>query len=346
MNIEYKHQANGSPFPAMPAIQGVDIGAVPAGLRYQGRHDLMMARFDEGTTSAAVFTSNLIAAAPVKWSRALMPEGYSDRIRGLVVNAGNANAMTGGRGDRTARSTAECAAENSGVTAEQILLASTGVIGEIMAPGPLRRGISRLAGGLSASLYQDAAKAIMTTDTVEKGATRMAEIDGVPVMINGIAKGSGMIAPDMATMLGFLFTDASISGEALYGCLRRVVERSFNAISVDGDTSTNDTVAAFATGQAANGDVPHITSADDPRLTDFMDKLSDVATTLAKMIVRDGEGASKFVTLQIEGADTDADAMKIAKTIAGSPLVKTAFAGEDPNWGPNGSRRGSIRSAV
>lgn len=320
-------------FPSLPQITGVRIGAVPAGLRYQGRHDLMMAAFDEGTAAAGVFTKNQVVAAPVDWCRAHLNGGASDRIRGLVVNAGNANAMTGSRGERTARTTAETAAEHLGVEPEQVLLASTGVIGAIMAPGPIRRGLGRLAGGLSTALYRDAAQAIMTTDTFPKGVTRTVRVHGEEVTLNGIAKGSGMIEPDMATMLGFFFTDAAIPASLLRDLLVKVTGVSFNAITVDGDTSTNDCVLAFATGQAGCGSLPAMTGLDDPAYAEFVLAFTEAAQDLAQQIIRDGEGASKFVTVTVDGLATDEDAVAVAKTIANSPLVKTAFAGSDPNWG-------------
>lgn len=330
---ELKSDTVQNTFPILPQVTGIRIGAVPAGLRYQGRHDLMMAAFDEGTTTAAVFTKNQIVAAPVKWCRALMPEGLSDNIRALVVNAGNANAMTGSRGDRTAEVTAETAAELLGCDTDQVLLASTGVIGSIMAPGPIRRGLGRLSGGLSTALYKDAAQAIMTTDTFPKGASRSLRLWGESVTINGIAKGSGMIDPNMATMLGFIFTDAPVPGELLKALLVESVDKSFNAISVDGDTSTNDCVMAFASGQAGSGRLPAMKTFSDPLYKEFIVAFREVCSELAQQIVRDGEGATKFVTLSVEGAATDSDAMQVAKTIANSPLVKTAFAGSDPNWG-------------
>lgn len=315
-------------FPTLPAVGGIELGAVPAALRYEGRHDLMLAHFAEGTVGAGIFTANQVQAAPVVWSKACLASGAS--VRALVVNAGNANAMTGSRGHRTAEATAECAADLLKIDPREVWLASTGVIGEIMAPGPIRKGLSRLAGGLSATLYRDAAEAIRTTDTFPKAASRTVKVNGQTVTINGIAKGSGMIEPNMATMLGFVFTDANLSADVLNHVLRTAADTSFHAITVDGDTSTNDCVMAFATGAVKGAE---ITSVQDPQLDVFVDAFESVMIELAQQIVRDGEGAQKFVSVTVSGTQSDRDARKIAKTIANSPLVKTAIAGEDPNWG-------------
>ena len=316
-------------FPQIPPVAGVELGAIAAGLRYVGRPDLMIASFVPGTVAAGLFTQSLAAAAPVIWSRDRIA-AQGGKIRALIVNAGYANAFTGKRGMKTVEVMAEGAAEVAGCKAGEVLVASTGVIGATMPPGPLRKGIKRLEGGLSQRLYCEAAQAIRTTDTFAKGSFRVSTVDNHPVTIAGIAKGSGMIEPNMATMLGFIFTSAPVSQKVLDTLLRRAVAKSFNAITVDGDTSTNDCLLAFATGGAY---YPVIEDADDPRLNDFAERLCDVCRDLALQIVRDGEGAEKLVTITVEGAQSDAAAMKIAKTIANSPLVKTAIAGEDPNWG-------------
>ncbi|NND50309.1 MAG: bifunctional glutamate N-acetyltransferase/amino-acid acetyltransferase ArgJ, partial [Rhizobiales bacterium] len=250
--------------------------------------------------------------------------------RALLVNSGNANAFTGRAGELSCAAMAAAVAEHVGCRIDGVMLASTGVIGEALDPAPVLTNIAGLAQTAGPGGWQDAASAIMTTDTFAKYATRTARIDDVDVRINAIAKGSGMIAPDMATMLGFVFTDAHISPQALQRCLSRAVDQSFNAVTVDGDTSTSDTVLAFATGRAGHAQV-HEPS--DKRLRDFQRALSELLTELAHLIVRDGEGASKFVTVRVEGARSKRSARKIGLSIANSPLVKTAIAGEDANWG-------------
>ncbi len=317
-------------FPNLLPVAGVEVGAAAAGLRYQGRPDLMLARVAPGTVAAGVFTKNQMPAAPIDWcKRALSETGGA--ARALVVNAGNANAFTGAKGDKAAAATAQSTAKIIGCHANEVLVASTGVIGEPLDTSAFPRFLKRINDGLSGAMWREVAHAITTTDTFPKGCSRVATIDGRPVVISGIAKGSGMIAPDMATMLGFIFTNAFVSAEVLQTILQGAVEKSFNSISVDGDTSTNDCVLAFATGKNANKD--RIDDAGDDRLTDFIAKFTDVATNLAQQIVRDGEGASKFVTITVDGAETPAAAKTIALSVANSPLVKTAIAGEDPNWG-------------
>jgi len=319
-----------STFPNMLPVPGIEIGAVAAGLRYKGRPDLMMAVMAEGTAAAGVFTRTKAPAAPVDWSReALASNGGTARV--LVVNAGNANAFTGERGMAAAVKSAEIAARIANCDTKEVMLASTGVIGEPLNTGQFEKPLSRIFAGLSGALWKDAARAITTTDTFPKGASRVAEIDGRPVTISGIAKGSGMIAPDMATMLGFVFTNAALTPSCLQAILSQTNEKSFNSITVDGDTSTNDSVLAFATGKNVRFDP--IDDPDDPRLESFKAMFQEVMTDLAHQIVRDGEGASKFVTIRIEGAEDDAAAHKIGLSVANSPLVKTAIAGEDPNWG-------------
>lgn len=310
------------PMPELPPIAGVRLATAEAGIRYKGRTDVLLAELAAGTAVAGVFTRNLCPGAPVTWCRQVLPGGLA---RGLVVNAGNANVFNGAVGVRAVETTAQAAATTLGTAPEQIFLASTGVIGE---PLPAER-IVAVMDGLKASLKQDrfaeAAKAIMTTDTFPKGATRTVELGGKTVRINGIAKGSGMIAPDMATMLCFIFTDAAIPASALQDMLAGGVERTFNCVTIDSDTSTSDTVLLFATGQAGND-----LNAD---LTGFREALHQVLHELALLVVRDGEGAQKFVTINVQGAVSDASAKKIGLAIANSPLVKTAIAGEDANWG-------------
>jgi glutamate N-acetyltransferase / amino-acid N-acetyltransferase len=314
-------------FPDLPPIAGVRLATANSGLRYKGRDDLLLVTMEPGTTVAGVLTRSLACSAPVVWCRDSLPTGSA---RALVVNAGNANAFTGKAGDRTVDVTAQRAAELAGCAEREVYIASTGVIGQPLAPDAIAKSLASLAGGLSETAWDAAARAIMTTDTYRKVATRTVEIGGKPVVINGFCKGSGMIAPDMATMLGFVFTDAAIAAPALQAMLSEFAERTFNCATVDGDTSTSDTLLLFATGKAGNAVV---TDAMDPALAAFRAALEDLLRDLAIQVVRDGEGATKFVTVTVEGAESDAAAKRIAMSIANSPLVKTAIAGEDANWG-------------
>ena len=316
-------------FPDMPPVPGVRLAAAEAQLRYKGRPDLLLASFAPGTTVAGTLTRSETAAPPVHWCRALLDEGNGG-ARALVVNAGNANAATGQQGHAAVRQTAEAAAALVGCSADEVYVSSTGVIGEQLPVERLSAALPALHTRLSADAWPEAAAAIMTTDTYPKGASANAEIDGVPVVINGIAKGSGMIAPNMGTLLAYVCTDANLPAAVLGPALRRGVNRSFNAITVDGDTSTNDTCLLFATGAAQHRPV---TRAGDPRLRAFRAALEAVLTDLAQQIVRDGEGAQKLVAIAVRGAASEAAARKLGLTIANSPLVKTAIAGEDPNWG-------------
>ncbi|HWM32137.1 MAG TPA: bifunctional glutamate N-acetyltransferase/amino-acid acetyltransferase ArgJ [Methyloceanibacter sp.] len=326
---------NVSPFapkhlPRLAAIDGVRIATAASGIRYPGRTDLLFVLFDPGTAVAGVLTKSKTASAPVDWCRAHLPHGMA---RALVVNSGNANAFTGRRGREAVELTAKAAAEAAKCQEADIYIASTGVIGEPLDARKIASRLGGLAGEAKGDAYEDAARAIMTTDTYPKLATRKAEIDGVEITINGIAKGAGMIAPDMATMLAFIFTDAAIEPVALHDMTAPLVEDSLNAITIDGDTSTSDTLLIFATGAAARRGAPRIALGDDPRLVGFRAGLAAVLRDLALQIVKDGEGATKFVTVKVMGAKTNQAARAIAKSIANSPLVKTAIAGEDPNWG-------------
>jgi glutamate N-acetyltransferase/amino-acid N-acetyltransferase len=312
------------PLPALPPVAGVRLAVGQAGIRYQGRDDVLLATFAEGTTVAGVFTKNLCPGAPVTWCREMLPGGQA---RGLVVNAGNANVFNGVAGQRAVEATAKSAAQTIGAPRETIFLASTGVIGEPM-PAHKIVGVMQSLYGKPESGLADAARAIMTTDTFPKAATRKARLGGIEVQISGIAKGSGMIAPDMATMLAFLFTDAAIPVPALQAMLAKGVDHSFNCITIDSDTSTSDTVLLFATGQARNKPT------DDPAaLADFRRALGEVLHDLAMLVVRDGEGAQKLVKITVDGAVSNHSARRIGLAIANSPLVKTAIAGEDANWG-------------
>lgn len=314
-------------FPDLPPIPGVRLGAAEARLRYRGRPDLMLAALAPGTTVAGVLTRSHTAAPPVQWCRARLAGG---KARALVVNAGNANAATGQAGLAAVRRTAMATAKLVGCPAQAVYVASTGVIGEPLPAQRLTAALPALHARLLEDAWPDAAAAIMTTDTFPKGATRTAALAGTPVVVNGIAKGSGMIAPNMATMLAFLFTDARLPASVLRPALRRANDRSFNAITVDGDTSTSDTCLLFATGAAGNR---RIGRAADPHLRDFRAALEAVMADLAQQIVRDGEGARKFVAITVRGAPSEAAARRLGLTIANSPLVKTAIAGADPNWG-------------
>lgn len=315
-----------SAFPELPAIAGVSMATVAAGIRYRGRDDLLFAKLPEGTTAAGIFTRSQTAAAPVLWCRKALASG---RARGLVVNSGNANAFTGPDGETAAMETAAAAATLLGSSVDQVFVASTGVIGEPLPMEPLLAALPVAAAAPAAS-WEQAARAIATTDTFPKAAGGSCEIDGVRVGVAGIAKGAGMIAPDMATMLVFLFTDAAIAPEALQVLLSEGAQRSFNCITVDSDTSTNDTVLAFATGAAGH---PVVGEPADPRLAAFRQLLDAMMLDLAHQVVKDGEGISKFVTIEVTGAADDDAARSIGLSIANSPLVKTAIAGEDANWG-------------
>ncbi|MDP3659196.1 MAG: bifunctional glutamate N-acetyltransferase/amino-acid acetyltransferase ArgJ [Phenylobacterium sp.] len=318
------------PFPAMPPIAGVELATGRAGFYKHEREDLLLMRFAKGATAAGVFTRHGVGSAPVDWcKRQLAASGGAD-VRALVVNAGCANSFTGRPGADAVRRVASAAAKRFDCRQRDVMTASTGVIGVLLDDARITHRLPELDARLSADGWAGAAQAIMTTDTFAKGAFATAEIDGVKVSIGGIAKGSGMIAPDMATMLAFVATDASIAPAALQTLLSLYTRTTFNCVTVDGDRSTNDTLLLFATGQAG---APRISRAGDRRLADFREKLEGVLLDLALQLVRDGEGATKFVKITVNGAESPASARKIARTIAESPLVKTAFAGEDANWG-------------
>src|SRR5947209_3894152 len=314
--------------PEMPEIPGMRIATGSAGIKYQGRTDVLLALFDEGTTVAGVLTRSKCPSAPVEWCRAKLKGG---KARALVVNSGNANAFTGKTGRAATAFTAKLAAQASGCKPADVFLASTGVIGEPLPAERFDGVMQALAADAAPGGFLAAAKAIMTTDTFPKVATARAKLGHTAVAINGIAKGSGMIAPDMATMLSFVFTDAPIAAPALQAILSETVVDTFNAVTVDGDTSTSDTLLVFATGAAANA--PKITRASDPRLKAFRTAFVQVLANLSEQIARDGEGARKLVEIIVEGATSKKSARRIAMSIANSPLVKTAIAGEDANWG-------------
>ncbi|MGE0258822.1 MAG: bifunctional glutamate N-acetyltransferase/amino-acid acetyltransferase ArgJ [Alphaproteobacteria bacterium] len=314
-------------FPTMEPIAGVRLAAHEAGIRYRGRTDMMVAELAPGSTVAGVFTLSRTPGHPVVWCRQCLPGGTA---RAIVVNSGNANVFTGRSGWQVVEATAETVARLLGCERREVFISSTGVIGE---PPPPERIVAALPGAfekLSPEAWEAAARAIMTTDTFPKGATATATIDGATVRLNGFAKGSGMIAPNMATMLGYLFTDANLPAGVLQSLLSAATVPSFNSITVDSDTSTSDTVLLCATGQARHAPV---TRPDDPRLADFRRALDTVMVDLATQIVRDGEGAEKFVTIEVTGAESDDAARRVGLAIGNSPLVKTAIAAGDANWG-------------
>jgi glutamate N-acetyltransferase/amino-acid N-acetyltransferase len=313
--------------PALPIIPGVRLAGAAIGLKKNGGRDLMVAELAPGSTIAGALTRSLCPSAPVDWCRHALKGG---KARVIVVNSGNANAFTGNAGDLTVAATVEAASRLFDCKPGEVFIASTGVIGQPVPPDRIPASLPKLLKALKPSGWKNAAEAIRTTDTFAKSVTRTASIGGVKVTINGIAKGSGMIAPDMATMLGFFFTDAAIPAGILHRIVQRGVKRSFNAITVDSDTSTSDTVLFAATGAAAN---PKISRADDKLLKDFRRAVESAMIELAQMIVRDGEGATKFVTIHVRGAMSGGAARRIGLSIANSPLVKTAIAGEDANWG-------------
>lgn len=316
--------------PDMPTIAGVRLATAEAGIRYKNRTDVLLAIMDKGTAVAGVFTKSKCPSAPVEWCRAKLKGG---KARALVVNSGNANAFTGKTGRSSTALTAKIAAKAVGCSESEIFLASTGVIGEPLDATKFDGVLGRLAETAEPGDYLTAAKAIMTTDTFPKIATATVKLGKAKVTINGMAKGAGMIAPDMATMLSFIFTDAPIAPAALQALLKSGVEDTFNAVTIDGDTSTSDTLLAFATGAAAEHGAPKISRASDPRLKAFVKAFNQVLANLSEQVARDGEGARKLVEITVEGAKTKASARKIAMSIANSPLVKTAIAGEDANWG-------------
>jgi glutamate N-acetyltransferase/amino-acid N-acetyltransferase len=316
--------------PEMPVIPGVRLATAAAGIRYKGRTDVLLAVMDKGTSVAGVFTKSKCPSAPVEWCRAKLGGG---KARALVVNSGNANAFTGKTGRQATTLTAALAAKAVGCSANEVYLASTGVIGEPLDATKFDGVLGTLAESAAPEDWMNAARAIMTTDTFPKVATATVKLGKAKVTINGMAKGAGMIMPDMATMLSFVFTDAPLSSGVLQSLLKSGVEDTFNALTIDSDTSTSDTLLAFATGTAAAGGAPKITRASDPRLKAFTKAFREILANLAEQVARDGEGARKLVEVVVEGATTKISARRIAMSIANSPLVKTAIAGEDANWG-------------
>ena len=314
-------------FPQLGPIAGVRLAAFACGIRYTGRYDLMLAELAPGSAIAGVFTRSLTAGAPVVWCRECLAGG---KVRAIVANSGNSNTFTGRVGNEVVEATATTAARLLECDPRQVFISSTGVIGEPPPADKIVGALPQIVPVLSAEGWEVAARAILTTDTFPKGATATAAIDGVEVRLNGFAKGSGMIAPDMATMLAYVFTDATLPSAVLQPLLTAAVDRSFNSVTVDGDTSTSDTVLLCATQQVAHRPVA---SPGDRRLADFRRALDSVMIDLAQQIVRDGEGAQKFVTIEVTGAATTRAARRVGLTIGNSPLVKTALSAGDPNWG-------------
>lgn len=314
-------------FPDLARVGGVSLFVGATGDTYGDRDNVLLALFDPGTVAAGVFTQSKCASAPVEWCRKSLGQKFA---RGLVVNAGNANAFSGKQGVLAVDKFTSYVSDLLQCSTDEIMLASTGVIGEPLDPKPVLDVLQKMPEGTSASI-EEAAIAIGTTDTFAKGSGAVFEDDGICVNIVGIAKGSGMIQPDMATMLSFIFTDMPIEKSVLQAILARNITTSFNAITVDSDTSTSDTCLVFATGAAKN--VTPIVSLDDLRVEAFSMALHDVLFDLALQIVRDGEGATKLIEVAVRGAVDDRSARIIARSIANSPLVKTAIAGEDANWG-------------
>ena len=315
------------PFPALSPIAGVRLASYAAGIRYQGRDDVMVAELAPGSTVAGVFTQSTMPGQPVIWCQQCLPHG---KARAVVVNSGNANVFTGRAGWQVCESTAATASRLFDCDPKEIYLSSTGVIGEPPPADRISAALPHIVPLLDAAAWEKAARAIMTTDTFPKGATATASIDGTEVRINGFCKGSGMIAPNMATMLGYVFTDAALPAPVLQTLLSEATEVSFNSMTVDGDTSTSDTVLLCATQQAKHA---AINDAGDPRIAAFRAAFRGVMIDLAKQIARDGEGAQKFVTIDVTGAESDRAARTIGLAIGNSPLVKTALAAGDANWG-------------
>jgi len=317
-------------YPEMPVIRGVRMATAAAGIKYKNRTDVLLMVFDEPAAVAGVFTKSRCPSAPVDYCRANLAGGIA---RAVVVNSGNANAFTGQKGRAATDLTGKSAAAAVGCSEREVFLASTGVIGEPLDASKFAGVLDQMNADAKGDFWLEAAKAIMTTDTYPKVATRTAKIGGVEVTINGIAKGAGMIAPDMATMLSYVVTDADIASPALQALLSAGVGPTFNSVTVDSDTSTSDTLMLFATGAASADGQARIENADDAQLEGFRAALNDLLKDLALQVVRDGEGARKMVEVTVTGAESDAAAKKIALSIANSPLVKTAVAGEDANWG-------------
>ena len=313
------------PLQDLPAVAGVQLAACAAGIRYQERDDLVLVHLAKGSQVAAVFTRNAFCAAPVSLCRQHLASGQS--VRSLLINAGNANAGTGQEGLQAAQETCGLVAQQLGLNSAQVLPLSTGVIGQALPTAPFAAAMPSLVEQLSEDAWSRAAAAIMTTDTLPKGASRQLEIGGQQIKVSGIAKGAGMIRPDMATMLAFVATDAAVAADQLQALLNRVVKTSFNAITVDGDTSTNDALVLVASGGAGGDEL------QGDELVRLEQAVREVCEQLAQACVRDAEGATRFVTIDVADARHEDEARQVAYTVAESPLVKTALFAGDPNWG-------------
>ncbi len=314
-------------FPEMPHIDGVSIATYATGMRYKNRDDLLLMTFSPDTTVAGVLTRNAMPGEPIKWCRKILPRG---KAAALIVNAGVANVFTGDKGYHDVSAVAEAVADMLGCEGEDVYVSSTGVIGMPLDRDLVVENLTHIGEKLGTCSWHEAARAIMTTDTFAKGVTKKAYVGAAEITLNGIIKGSGMIEPDMATMLGYVVTDANIPADILQTWLSEVVDESYHSMTVDSDTSTSDTILCFATAQQQHWDV---TDANDPAWSDFREKFKALHIEMAKQVARDGEGITKFITVKVEGAESDRSARIIAKSIANSPLVKCAVAGEDPNWG-------------
>jgi glutamate N-acetyltransferase / amino-acid N-acetyltransferase len=316
-------------FPNIEPLAGVKLGAAGAAIKRAGRNDILIIELAEGSTTSGVFTQNAFCAAPVTIAKKHL-QNSGGAVRYLVINAGNANACTGEQGIADALTICQKVADERGLGIDQVLPFSTGVIGELLPVAKMLDAIPAALADLQAANWLRAARTIMTTDTVPKAATREFTYQGRPVTVTGIAKGAGMIKPNMATMLAFVATDAPVATTILDTVVRRAADKSFNRIVIDGDTSTNDACILMASGQA---EVPAITACEGELYETFVNAVETVFTELAQLLVRDGEGASKFITVHVAGGNTAAECQQVAYAIAQSPLIKTAFFASDPNWG-------------
>lgn len=314
-------------WPKMHPISGVRLGAAQAGIKYANRNDLLVLVIDEGASVSGVFTQNAFCAAPVTLGREHLARG---NIRYLVINSGNANACTGERGMADAYTTCSGLAELTAVDARQVIPFSTGVIGEFLPTAKILAALPKALENLSEDNWELAGRTIMTTDTRPKGASLQFEFDGEIISVTGIAKGAGMIRPNMATMLAYIATDAVVAQSVLDDIVKKAADKSFNRITIDGDTSTNDACILVATGRVG---LPMVTASSGALYEKLLAAITEVQQALAQAIVRDGEGATKFVSVQVEAATSSAEALQVAYAVAHSPLVKTALFASDPNWG-------------
>ena len=314
-------------FPKLPNIRGVQLATASAGIKHKGRQDLLLVSFPEGASVAGVLTKNEVCGAPVDWCRTRLKRGFA---KALVVNSGNANVHTGKIGKKAVVNTAKCIAKYSSCNPDDVMVASTGVIGEILPVESILSNLPKLCSKTSSAPWLHAAEAMMTTDTYPKAAWCRTKVGQKTVTISAIAKGSGMVAPNMGTMLAFIFTDANLPASILRGLLRPAVEKSFNSITVDGDTSTSDTCLLFATRQVKHSSIRSLKS---PEILMFRNSLEKILMNLALQVVKDGEGLSRVAAIRVNGARNNISGRRVAKAVSNSPLVKTALAASDPNWG-------------